>query len=665
MKTTSQFYRKDIDGIRAIAIIAVFIYHVWPDILPGGYLGVDIFFTISGYLITSIIIRENQNSTFSFISFFARRIIRLFPALILLLISLCFAGYFFLLPDEYSSLGRHIAGASIFSSNFFLLSEVGYFDIASSKKILLHLWSLAIEEQFYLIWPVLIWFGYKFKHKSKFNIIHIGIITLISLFIYIFFNYTNKNIAFYLPFSRFWQISIGALIITPQFDRIKSIFNKNSYLNHLSLLSLFTLIYLFVYNDKTSSSLNSLNSMIASICTLLIILTESSTINLKLLSSKVLVYIGLISYPLYLWHWPIIVFDRLITKPDKLNYQNYLSEILISLLLTVITFHLLETPLLKLNQIKKINISKYLLVVLFSIGFIGDQIQHFNIQAKISLDPQMSEFSNAKNDWIYPGIVYTILRPHRVIEIKDIPIVKITTQNPNETLFLGDSNIEQYYPRILKISNSANPKINSSAFITAGGCLPIPNIINNTYLYCENVLARVLEYAKRIEVKNIVIAAQWYGYFYTQKGSHYFKNSKQVISTEDKVLHTVFLEFKKFLQEIGRNKNIFIVLNIPIGDEFDPISMVARSLSVNPFSYIQNDFIRSPFDAQMKPINQEFYNLAKDLNATVIDPMNSLCDQNICKTTWNSKPIYKDFCHMKASYVTNYASFIDPVMFSN
>lgn len=156
-------YRPDIDGLRAVAILAVVAYHAFPDIFNGGFIGVDIFFVISGYLITTIICNNLDEDRFSLANFLQKRIVRIFPALLLALLFLIIFGWFGLTADLYKSAGQHIRSASTFSSNFLLWRESGYFDSSAGTKPLLHLWSLGIEEQFYLLWPVLILFLYKFK----------------------------------------------------------------------------------------------------------------------------------------------------------------------------------------------------------------------------------------------------------------------------------------------------------------------------------------------------------------------------------------------------------------------------------------------------------------------------------------------------------------------
>lgn len=190
-------HRKDIDGMRAIAVLAVVFYHAFPTLMPGGFIGVDVFFVLSGYLISSIIINNLNRGTFSFAEFYARRIRRIFPALILVLLAMLLAGWFFLLEDEFISLGKHIVAGSSFFSNFVLWRESGYFDASADTKPLLHLWSLAIEEQFYIFWPVFLWGIWKKREYFLLGIISIAAFSLLGNLFLI----KKMSVAvFYIPF---------------------------------------------------------------------------------------------------------------------------------------------------------------------------------------------------------------------------------------------------------------------------------------------------------------------------------------------------------------------------------------------------------------------------------------------------------------------------------
>lgn len=234
-------YRSDIDGLRTIAILSVFVYHAFPNIIPGGFVGVDIFFVISGYLISLGIFDGIDRKNFSFADFYVRRTRRIFPALLIVLIATYVAGLFVLLPDELTRLGKNIAAAATFTLNFVLKQNTGYFDAAGEQNPVLHLWSLCIEEQFYILFPIV------FLLIAKINlnrVVSILIIIMASFYLNASMVTENAAAAFYLPITRFWEMAIGSLLaaisVRQQFLRLEKIG---------SLLSVtgFALIFLGVF----------------------------------------------------------------------------------------------------------------------------------------------------------------------------------------------------------------------------------------------------------------------------------------------------------------------------------------------------------------------------------------------------------------------------------
>src|SRR4051812_23262661 len=214
----SHAYRPDVDGLRAVAVLAVLAYHAFPSVLPGGFAGVDVFFVISGYLITGIIVDDLARERFTYANFYWRRIRRIFPALILVLVTCLALGWLVLLPDEYAQLGKHVAAGAGFVSNIALWREAGYFDSAAELKPLLHLWSLGVEEQYYLVWPLLLLL---FRRHALWMIAGIG---AASFVLNIWMVGTHPTAAFYLPFTRFWELLIGSFLAF-------SVRRKNSFEN--------------------------------------------------------------------------------------------------------------------------------------------------------------------------------------------------------------------------------------------------------------------------------------------------------------------------------------------------------------------------------------------------------------------------------------------------
>jgi len=336
-------YRPDIDGLRALAVLSVILHHVSSKFLPGGFLGVDIFFVISGYLISSIIFKERIAGNFSLANFYGRRIRRIFPALTVVLIFTILFGYFALFNLEFKKLARHISYAVTFFLNFRLIGEAGYFDVVSHMKPLLHLWSLSVEEQFYLLWPLMLIFlgGDKRARIS-------ALIVFCFFFSYLFIIYLeqkNINALFYHPLGRFWELLIGASLAHFQVAKYgKSPPNflvSQRVRNVLSCLGGFLIIVsMFVFSGEKSQP--SPFTILPLIGVVMIITAQSGYLN-KLLSVRPIVFVGLISYPLYLWHWPILSYLR-IMESGAPPLWLLLAAIIVSFLLAWLTYVFVEKP---------------------------------------------------------------------------------------------------------------------------------------------------------------------------------------------------------------------------------------------------------------------------------------------------------------------------------
>ena len=379
-------YRADIDGLRAIAVLSVIGFHAFPSFFQGGFIGVDVFFVISGYLISMIIFDSLERNSFSFLDFYSRRIRRIFPALILVLVTVYVFGWFALLADEYQQLGKHIAGGAGFISNFLFLGESGYFDNAAETKPLLHLWSLAIEEQFYIVWPLLLWLAW----KKRLNLLIITIaVGIISFVINLWMVRNNLSIAFYSPQTRFWELLMGSVLaymtlhekaILPTFQQwLYKLFGHMSYkqaheidydtLRNVQSTIGFVLIALGVLVITKDRHFPGWWALLPTIGTVLIISAgKFAWINRVVLSSRILVWFGLISFPLYLWHWPLLSFMRIIESQVP-SIVMRVTAVAISIVLAWLTYRLIERPIRIGKQDKFKTIM--LLTLMVVIGYIG------------------------------------------------------------------------------------------------------------------------------------------------------------------------------------------------------------------------------------------------------------------------------------------------------
>nr|WP_315495155.1 acyltransferase family protein [uncultured Rhodoferax sp.] len=353
-------YRSDIDGLRAIAILTVVAFHAFPEVFPGGFIGVDVFFVISGFLITSILEKEMQAGRWSLASFYARRILRIFPALILVLLACLVAGWHTLLAQEYMQLGKHLGLGAAFFSNIGLWWEAGYFDKASEAKPLLHLWSLAIEEQFYIVWPLLLWLILRSRRSAARSV---ATLAVVSLLLSIWWVWSDRTQAFYSPASRAWELLAGAwLALQPQ--RLQSVRTAVRGLAVAVLLGATLLLNARAPFPGVVALLPVLAAVV------LIGVPATSDWTGRFLSHPWMVALGKVSYPWYLWHWPLLSFAYII-ESGQASAGLRLGLVLVSLLLAALTHRLWELPLRRLPRRLVISL---LLVAMVLLGLLGKNI---------------------------------------------------------------------------------------------------------------------------------------------------------------------------------------------------------------------------------------------------------------------------------------------------
>ena len=359
-------YRGEIDGLRAIAVFSVIIYHAKFffnlnnenfQFFSGGFFGVDIFFVISGFLITNFILSKIEDKKFSYLNFYERRLRRLLPALFFILLVSILAGWFLMMPHQFEKLSGSILSLLFFLSNYWFFLEGSYLEGASELKPLLHTWSLSVEEQFYIIFPIFLF--YLSKIRKSFPVF--TILILFSLIVSVYGSFKFENANFYFIFSRVWELLIGSIAAQIKLSNFKNINFKTQGL--LSTLGLLMIVFsLFFFDDSIKHP--SFLTLIPVVGTSLILLFyNESFFLLKILKNKIFIFFGLISYSLYLWHFPILAFNKI--KSGHLSFQDKLDSIILAIFLSVITYYIIEKPF---RNFKIINSKTFL--SLLSIFFI-------------------------------------------------------------------------------------------------------------------------------------------------------------------------------------------------------------------------------------------------------------------------------------------------------
>jgi len=332
----SSQYRPDIDGLRAIAVMLVVNFHAFPEAMPGGFIGVDVFFVISGFLITGIIVRELDQQRFSLLGFYQRRIRRIFPALIVVLCVALALGWLWMLPAAYAQLSADVVASAAFFANFALLWQSGYFDIESARKPLLHLWSLGIEEQFYLVWPLILMLGARLRLSLLTVAVIIG---LASFALNVALIGSNPVATFYLPFTRVWELLTGAALAC-SWSRFSQTGTASNWRAGIGL----ALIAAAAAVLDTGRAFPGWWAVLPVAGSALLLSAPAAWICRTLLTSRPLVWVGLISYPLYLWHWPLLVFFGFI-KFAPLTLLERGLIVGLSLALSWLTYRFVESPL--------------------------------------------------------------------------------------------------------------------------------------------------------------------------------------------------------------------------------------------------------------------------------------------------------------------------------
>jgi peptidoglycan/LPS O-acetylase OafA/YrhL len=312
-------YRPEIDGLRAIAVSSVVLFHAFPQFFPGGYLGVDVFFVISGYLVTGTILRDTKDNKFDIVAFYVRRIIRILPALITALCGVLISGWFLLRFSDFNQLAKHVLAGASFSSNFLLQSESGYFDKSSELKPLLHLWSLAIEEQFYVVFPLFLALCLRlFKSLRSIQFALIAII--IASFSYsLHQHYVDSASSFYSPLSRTWELLAGSVFaIHARNQHSKAtIYGRRHKGSTIMLLGVGLILgSMLLVNLRLLPETTLTIASLAGACLILAMRSKKQT---GFLSNRILVFVGKMSFSVYLIHWPLLSFARILTTPSSIN----------------------------------------------------------------------------------------------------------------------------------------------------------------------------------------------------------------------------------------------------------------------------------------------------------------------------------------------------------
>lgn len=621
----SPFYRKDIDGLRALAVLSVIGFHAASRWVPGGYVGVDVFFVISGFLISSILFKMLETGQFSFRIFYARRIRRIFPALIVMLLAVWALGWPVLMANEYKQLGKDLIAGAAFFSNISFWQQSGYFAGAAETKPLLHLWSLGVEEQFYLLWPLVLFLLWKLGFKSRKFIL---LFLLASFVINVKDVFVHPETAFYLPHSRFWEIMFGSVMACIEFRhrkefdselaRLIPIARWRVYLADIKAWCGIGLIVSAVFLlDKHSLFPGFYALAPVAGASLLISAGKTAWINRKLLSHPVLVFVGLISYPLYLWHWPLLVFANFITAGNA-SAGLKLAAVGLSFLLAWVTFAFLEKPIREVREGVRSAKRQAMIPLLTTgmlavagIGLLTIQKEGLPSRYPASLLPLMHYraeehasgwregkcFIDYQNDW----------------HAFDGGCVDAKPQDGPLIVLWGDSHAADLYPGLRDLQSTYNFRI---AQYAAKACPPAMDFEFKTTIqrFCREDNDWILQKIRELRPTAVLLAAQWFQHF---------------PDVEDKVSPTLVALKKSGIQ------NIVLVGSNPHWTDDLPRSMFVnyyRSFNYYRSLHSLPDRMIFNLDPETFAQDKELKNWSASMKVTYLSPISIMCNEAGCLT---------------------------------
>ena len=667
-------YRPDIDGLRAVAVLAVVAFHAFPSWMKGAFIGVDVFFVISGFLISTIIFENLDKGTFSFAEFYARRIKRIFPALLLVLITSFAFGWFALLADEYKQLGKHIAGGAGFVSNFVIGGEAGYFDNSAETKPLLHLWSLGIEEQFYIVWPFVLWFAW----KRKFDLLTLTIIVgLVSFFFNLQGVKKDAVETFYSPQTRFWELLAGSILAwfalykNDAFDyyklKIDGLFAKiicretaesdgRTLSNVISVVGFLLLAYGFwrITEDVGFPGKWALVPVLATV--LIISAGPMAWINQKVLSNKIAVWFGLISFPLYLWHWPLLSFPRII-EGEVPSRNIRIAAVCLSIVLAWLTLKLVERPI-RFGGKAKPTVT-ILVILMFVVGIIG-----YNTYARDGLkfravNKQVSEIVRVTEDdpWAHKECLKFFS-----LDKEKIRYCRMSGSTKPKIAIIGDSHGAALFTglsiQLKKSSNQDLLMIGGRLFVDVAAYPEGDQVEVDVY---KGGIIATRFVAEEESIDTVVMVSR--GPFYLTP-ERYVSGNYNFYLLDDPSIRSKSRVFEIGLRRtldllLSRDKKIIFVLENPTLD-FDPSScQLNRKFSLSDKNACWIGFEK--FMDEHRVYRDLSFSVLRDYpTVSIFDSAKYLCDGEKCFGKINNRILYGDRDHLSEDGARYLSQFLVP-----
>lgn len=631
-------YRPDVDGLRTLAVVPVVLYHAQLGILDGGYVGVDVFFVISGFLITLLILSEMEAGRFSIAQFYQRRIIRIFPAFLLVMLFSAAFGWFFYLPDDYKRLGESIFAASTFTSNFYFWKDAGYFGAPPEAKPLLHTWSLSVEEQFYILFPLYVVMIRRWQRSRQITItavLCIGSFLLSAVGVYI----DQSATFFFLP-ARMWELMIGSLLAMRAFPATAN----RAVIELISWTGLALIIApMALYNEQTLFPGLAALLPVSGAGMLIWAGAIGTSTPSRILSAHWAVSLGKMSYPLYLWHFPLFGF-AIYLSIGPLPVAYLLAIVALSFVLAYLTWKYVETPIRKAGSMvtpwKVIAIGCATMVIAATLGGLGYLMKGFEhriggdqialVKGMTDRMPEARRCMNPSMDAIAKG---------------NLCILGSGSAAP-ETVIWGDSFAEALAPGIVEAALRTHSR---TILVGRHGCSPYPQRAGKLEQQdrpCAGFNDAVQTWlANNKHLKTVVLVLRWPSATGGKEG--------QKLPSDDTGRPTALESVGKFSANVAEllqrltsdGKTVWVVGAIPVNKFVVPRALYVQSLGIDAGTDIRPK--KAEYDAAFGWVSRFLDPIAKrNANVKLIDLSNILCDPDACRVVDQGHPLYFDSNHL-------------------
>ena len=643
-------YRRDIDGLRSVAVLPVVLFHAGYSLFSGGYVGVDIFFVISGFLITSILVRELGEDRFSILHFYERRARRILPALFFVIVATLIAGWFILKPDLYADLGKSTASALLFSSNiWFWLFSGGYFAGPTDYLPMLHTWSLAVEEQYYIFFPLLLIVIFKLGRKWLKPIIWACVIGSFALAMWL--TPVSPSASFYLLPSRVWELGAGALLAIGAVPQLRSAALREA----LAMLGL-ALIAFAVFAYEPTTPFPGLAALPPVLGSALIIYAGQSGVTLvgRLLSLAPMVFVGLISYSLYLWHWPIMALWRNLNGTVHLDQWERIVAIALAFALATVSWRIVESPFRAAPARGGFSRGK-----IFTFSGAGMAVLGAVCAALLLTNGVTQRFSPEQRQAARQ--VFTAYEPAKncggARQIENLCLFPAEADSADvDWLLWGDSHARGALPAVAEIAMQRGHVL---AFGNKGGCPPLPGVYRSDVPMsdndsCSRMGQRMLDYALETPgIETVVIVARWTQYVEGNRtiaepdgyldliarpgteGASEERDNAAII--EDRLGAII-----DSLREAG--KNVVIFGTVPEADFEVPRLMQDEALFGRP---APDTLSRAYVDERQARADPLIRRIAAEHGASFVSLVNAMCGEGeACPVRIGDRSLYRDNNHI-------------------